>query len=75
MNLLKKNLKWIATFLVLVGILLTNLNIYPENILFHGFGVILWTYFGYISNDRPIMVNFGLQVPLFALGFYNLQLS
>ena len=28
----KKYLKWISTFLVLVGILLTNLNIYPINI-------------------------------------------
>lgn len=34
-----KNIKWIGTFFVLLGILLTNLNIYPLNILFHGFGV------------------------------------
>ena len=31
---IKKYLKWISTFLVLVGILLTNLNIYPLNIYF-----------------------------------------
>ena len=39
----KKYLKWISTFLVLVGILLTNLNIYPLNIYFHGLGVVGWT--------------------------------
>ncbi len=33
---IKKYLKWISTFLVLTGILLTNLNIYPINIYFHG---------------------------------------
>ena len=29
---IKKYLKWISTALVLIGILLTNLNIYPINI-------------------------------------------
>jgi hypothetical protein len=33
---IKKYLKWISTALVLTGILLTNLNIYPINIYFHG---------------------------------------
>ena len=32
MSFLKKYLKWISTLLVLTGILLTNLNIYPLNI-------------------------------------------
>ena len=34
------NLKWLGTFFVLIGILLTNINIYPLNIFFHGFGVV-----------------------------------
>ncbi len=29
-----KTLKWLGTFFVLVGILLTNLNFYPINIFF-----------------------------------------
>ena len=41
MVFLKKYLKWISTFLVLTGILLTNLNIYPVNITFHGVGVVV----------------------------------
>ena len=48
---IKKYLKWISTFLVLVGILLTNLNIYPLNIYFHGLGVVGWTIAGFISKD------------------------
>ena len=40
---IRKYLKWISTFLVLTGILLTNLNIYPLNIYFHGLGVVGWT--------------------------------
>ena len=59
----KKYLKWISTFLVLVGILLTNLNIYPLNIYFHGLGVVGWTVAGFISKDKAILTNFGLQIP------------
>ena len=51
---IKKYLKWISTFLVLVGILLTNLNIYPLNIYFHGLGVVGWTIAGFISKDKAI---------------------
>tara|TARA_Y100001935_G_scaffold60280_1_gene50483 strand:+ start:451 stop:675 length:225 start_codon:yes stop_codon:yes gene_type:complete len=70
-----KNLKWFSTFLVLTGILLTNLNLYPLNLFFHGTGVIGWTASGYIQKDKAIMVNFGLQIPLFIIGFSNLLLA
>ena len=69
---IKKYLKWISTFLVLTGILLTNLNIYPLNIMFHGLGVIGWTIAGYPSKDKAILNNFGLQIPLFVIGFFKL---
>ena len=74
MNLLKKNLKWFSTFFVLIGILLTNLNIYPVNIIFHGIGVIGWTFSGIILKDTAILVNFGLQIPLFVIGFLNVMM-
>ncbi|MFL3023038.1 MAG: DUF6552 family protein [Methylophilaceae bacterium] len=74
MNLLKKNLKWFSTFFVLIGILLTNLNIYPVNIIFHGIGVIGWTFSGIILKDKAILVNFGLQIPLFVIGFLNVMM-
>jgi len=62
-------IKWISTVLVLTGILLTNLNLYPLNIYFHGLGVIGWTIAGLLFKDRAILVNFGLQIPLFLFGF------
>jgi hypothetical protein len=65
---LQKYLKWISTGFVLTGILLTNLNNYPLNIFIHGLGAIGWTFAGYF-NDRALMVNFGTQIPLFALGY------
>lgn len=74
MNFFKKNLKWFSTFFVLIGILLTNLNIYPVNIIFHGIGVIGWTFSGIILKDKAILVNFGLQIPLFVIGFLNVMM-
>jgi len=72
MYFIKKYLKWISTTLVLTGILLTNLNYYPVNIFFHGAGVVGWTVAGYLSKDKAILTNFGLQIPLFLVGFYQL---
>ena len=64
-------IKWISTIFVLVVILLTNLNIYPLNIYLHGVGVIGWTIAGFIYKDKAILTNFGLQIPIFALGFFR----
>ena len=69
---IRKYLKWISTFLVLTRILLNNLNIYPLNIYFHGLGVIGLTIAGFISNDKAILTNFGLQIPLFLIGIYKI---
>ena len=67
-------IKWMSTFLVLAGILLTNLNLYPFNIFIHGLGAVGWTFAGYMSSDKAIMTNFGLQIPIFLVGYVNLVL-
>ena len=67
-------IKWISTFLILTGILLTNLNLYPFNIFIHGLGAVGWTFAGYMSSDKAIMTNFGLQIPIFLIGYANLIL-
>ena len=61
-------IKWGSTCFILVGILLTNLNIYPLNIFVHGTVAIGWTAVGYMTADRAILTNFGLQIPLFIVG-------
>ena len=65
-----KQLKWFSTSLILLGILLTNLNYYPLNIFIHSLGAIGWSISGYISRDKALMTNFGLQIPLFAIGYF-----
>ena len=72
MNIISlKKIKWLSTVLILFGILLTNLNFYPLNIFSHGLGAIGWSIAGYMSKDRALMTNFGLQLPLFMIGYYN----
>ena len=66
-----EGMKWLGTAFILSGILMTNLNIYPINIFLHGAGVIFWSIAGYITQDKPVLANFGLQIPLFAIGFSN----
>ena len=72
MDFLKKYLKWISTAFVLSGIFLTNLNNYPLNIFLHGMGALGWTFAGYVNKDKALMVNFGIQIPIFALGYIKL---
>lgn len=66
-----QQLKWSSTVLILFGILLTNLNFYPLNIFSHGLGAIGWSTAGYLSKDKALMTNFGLQLPLFMIGYYK----
>ena len=62
-------MKWLGTAFILSGILMTNLNFYPLNIFLHGSGVVFWSIAGYITQDKPVLANFGLQIPLFVIGF------
>ena len=66
-----KIFKWIGTIFVLIGILLTNFNIYPINIVTHGLGALSWTIAGYLAKDKAILTNFSLQLPLFLVGCIN----
>jgi hypothetical protein len=31
-----------------------------------------WTFAGYVNKDKALMVNFGIQIPIFALGYIKL---
>jgi len=31
--------------------------------------VVFWSIAGYITQDKPVLANFGLQIPLFVIGF------
>ena len=64
-------LKWGSTFLVLSGILVAQFNIYPLYIFIHSIGALGWMMSGYLMEDKAVMTNFGLQLPIFAIGYMN----
>ena len=65
-------LKWLSSISVLIGVLCTNLNIYPYNIYFQSLGAISWVFIIVYIKDRSLMLNFLPQLPLFAIGYYLL---
>jgi hypothetical protein len=68
-------LKWGSTFLVLTGILIAQFNLYALYIFIHSIGALGWMMSGYLMQDKAVMTNFGLQLPIFAIGYMNYFLS
>jgi hypothetical protein len=68
-------LKWGSTFLVLTGILIAQFNLYPLYIFIHSIGALGWMISGYLMQDKAVMTNFGLQLPIFTIGYMNYFLS
>ena len=64
-------LKWGSTFLVLTGILVAQFNVYPLYIFIHSIGALGWMISGYLMKDNAVMTNFGLQIPIFGIGYMN----
>ena len=46
--------KWCSSLLVLTGMLLTAVDIYPYNLMFHLFGVMGWCVVGMLWHDRAL---------------------
>ena len=67
--------KWGSTFLVLTGILIAQFNLYPLYIFIHSIGALGWMMSGYLMQDKAVMTNFGLQLPIFGIGYMNYFLS
>lgn len=60
--------KWIGTFLCLVGIALTSFNVYPLNIMFGFIGSGLWTLAGVLQNDAPLVLVEAVATVLYLFG-------
>ena len=65
MKLSLTSIKWIATLLCLLGILLTSLNIYPANIIIGFIGSLIWALAGFAQDDMPLFT-----VEIVAVVFY-----
>ena len=48
--------KWIASVILVVGVILTSNNIYPYNLMVHALGMFGWFIVAIIWNDRALLV-------------------
>ena len=64
-------IKWSSTFFILTGILMAQFNLYPFYIFMHSIGAVGWMLSGFMMNDKAVMTNFGLQIPIFIIGYLN----
>ena len=65
-------MKWAGTFLCLVGIALTSLNIYPLNLFFGFIGSLLWTVVGIRQKDYALVVVEFVAVLMYLYGIIRL---
>ena len=49
-------IKWIASIILVVGVILTSNNIYPLNLMVHALGMFGWFIVAIIWNDRALLV-------------------
>ena len=48
--------KWIASIILVGGVILTSNNIYPLNLMIHAIGMFGWFIVAIIWNDRALLV-------------------
>ena len=48
--------KWIASVILVVGVILTSNNIYPLNLIVHAIGMFGWFIVAIVWNDRALLV-------------------
>ena len=60
--------KWIASYLALTGMLLTAVDIYPYNLIFHLLGVMGWGIVGFLWHDRALIFIDSIATFIFAVG-------
>ena len=65
-------IKWIASFIILIGMVLTSITgMEPYNLMFHFVGVLGWGIVGMLWHDRALLVLNVVLVTLLVLGLGN----
>ena len=61
-------IKWMASFLLIIGVVLTSNNIFPANLIFHAIGMLGWFVVGILWNDRALIVINAVTLALMSNG-------
>ena len=61
-------IKWIASFFIVIGVLLSANNIYPYNLMFHFIGLAGWLVVSMMWNDRALLMINSISLAILANG-------
>ena len=61
-------IKWVSSFIILIGMALTSINLTPFNLYFHFVGVSGWLIVGLMWHDRALMVVNSVAAMIFLMG-------
>ena len=64
-------IKWIASIILVVGVILTSNNIYPLNLIVHAIGMFGWFIVAIIWNDRALLVINAVSLVLLVNGLVS----
>jgi len=64
-------LKWVASVLLVAGVILTSNNIFPLNLFFHAGGMLGWLIVSIIWNDRALLVVNAVSLALLINGLVS----
>ena len=61
-------IKWISSYILLIGMALTSLDIQPYNLFFHLVGVTGWFFVGMMWHDRALIFINAVAMFIFITG-------
>ncbi len=64
-------IKWIASIILVGGVILTSNNIYPLNLIVHAIGMFGWFIVAIIWNDRALLVINAVSLSLLLNGLVS----
>ena len=68
MNQIFKKIKWTSSYILLIGMALTSLDIQPYNLFFHLVGVTGWFFVGMMWHDRALVFINAVAMFIFITG-------
>ena len=64
-------IKWVASVILVGGVILTSNNIYPLNLMVHAIGMFGWFIVAIIWNDRALLVINAVSLSLLLNGLVS----
>ena len=64
-------IKWVSSFVILLGMSLTSMEVYPYNLYVHLVGVSGWFVVGMLWHDRALIFLNAVAIAVFLMGIIN----